>query len=196
MFCQVSLSRSGIMGSWVIGAEKENFYDARSFWVCWSLSSRRRFSRKRGRTYWPGLQGLIPGFVLTVGRENDPDRNLATSFDRPSRWPTPSPWLSSLKVYLWAGASVNPNRTTSHPRRSRVLSFYRKIDVYLPIGTLQMSAPIQNTSARIARISDNDTDSPLEAAKLLNWIPIASGPRLRSSKLYPELRSAPLRIQS
>ena len=136
------------------------------------------------------------GLSLLWEGENDPERTLACLVDKPGRQEASMCRISSLKVYLWEGASVNPNRTTSRPTRRRVLSFPCKNDVYLPMHLLQMPVPVQNTPVTIARISKNDMDSPLEGAKLLDWIPIASGPRLRSSKLYPELRSAPLRIQS
>jgi hypothetical protein len=75
-----------------------------------------------------------------------------------------------LPESLSLGRSFDESKTVtiSHPRRSRLLSFYCKIDVYLPIGALQMSVPIQNTSVRIARISKNHITWGLEGAKLLD----------------------------
>jgi hypothetical protein len=65
--------------------------------------------------------------------------------------------MSSLKGYsLIRNFCESKTVTTSRPRKPRLLSFYCKIDVYLLIGALQISVPIQNTSGRIARISKND----------------------------------------
>jgi len=69
--------------------------------------------------------------------------------------------MSSLKGYsLSRTFGESKTVTMSHPKRERgrVLSFYSKIDVYLSIGVLQVPAPVQNTSLRVARISKNHMD--------------------------------------
>ena len=119
------------------------------------------------------LELLIPNFfIFEIRVVLFRPRTSAAAPCPPMRQPvfssTLTIWLSSLKVPLRGGASVNPNRTTNRRNRRRVLSFSCKNDVYLPIGALQMPAHIQNTSLRIARISKNITDSPLEGAKLLD----------------------------